>query len=41
MSEEKKLGIFEKFLPIWIAICIAAGILLSQFVPGLNETIDS
>lgn len=35
------LGIFEKFLPLWIVICIIAGILLSQFIPGLSETIDS
>lgn len=35
------LSYFEKFLPIWIAICIIIGILLSQFVPGLSETIDS
>ncbi|MHA1725673.1 MAG: ACR3 family arsenite efflux transporter [Promethearchaeota archaeon] len=35
------LGIFEKFLPAWIAICIFIGILMSQFIPGLSEAIDS
>ena len=40
-KNEKKLGLFEKFLPIWIAICILVGLLLSQFVPGISETIDS
>jgi ACR3 family arsenite transporter len=40
-KNEKKLGRFEKFLPIWIAICILVGILLSQFVSGISETIDS
>ncbi len=35
------LSFFEKFLPLWIAICIIVGILLSQFIPGLSETIDA
>ncbi|NMC07026.1 MAG: ACR3 family arsenite efflux transporter [Candidatus Lokiarchaeota archaeon] len=53
MSEQKKqvqsettgkpegLSFFEKYLVLWIAICIVAGILLSQFVPGLAEAIDN
>ncbi|MHA1438889.1 MAG: ACR3 family arsenite efflux transporter [Promethearchaeota archaeon] len=40
-EECEGLGIFEKFLPLWIAICIIIGLLLSQFIPGLSETIDS
>ncbi|NHJ83866.1 MAG: ACR3 family arsenite efflux transporter [Asgard group archaeon] len=39
--EEKKLGIFEKFLALWVAICMAIGILLSQFVPIIGETLNS
>lgn len=38
---EKKLGVFEKFLPIWIALCIAFGIFLSQVVPGISKAIDA
>jgi ACR3 family arsenite transporter len=40
-TEEKKLGTFERFLPIWIAICMLAGIVLSQIVPGISEAINS
>ena len=40
-EECEGLGIFEKFLPLWIAFCIIAGIFLSQFIPGISETIDS
>ena len=40
-QEEKKLGGFEKFLPIWIALCITLGIFLSQVVPSISETIDA
>ncbi|MHA1270361.1 MAG: arsenic resistance protein [Candidatus Helarchaeota archaeon] len=41
--KEKKggLNIFEKYLYIWIAICIVIGIILSQLVPGISIAIDS
>ena len=32
---------FEKFLALWVALCMGAGIVLSQTVPGIGETIDS
>lgn len=35
------LSFFDKFLPLWIAICIIIGLLLSQFVPNIAEAIDS
>ncbi|TFG28829.1 ACR3 family arsenite efflux transporter [Candidatus Thorarchaeota archaeon] len=41
VSSEKKLSTFEKYLPLWIGICMAAGIVLSQVVPGIGEAIDS
>lgn len=42
-SEERKkrLNIFEKYLYIWVAICIFIGILLSQTVPGIGDAINS
>ncbi|NVM52105.1 MAG: ACR3 family arsenite efflux transporter [Candidatus Helarchaeota archaeon] len=40
-EEGKGLGTFEKFLFVWVAICIGIGILLSQTVPGIGEAIDS
>ncbi len=41
VDECKKLSFFEKFLPLWIAICIVIGILLSVYVSGLSEIIES
>ena len=38
---EKELGTFEKYLPLWVAICMVAGILLSLIIPGIGEAIDS
>ena len=32
---------FEKYLALWVALCMAVGVLLSQTVPGIGETIDS
>jgi ACR3 family arsenite transporter len=40
-DEPKKLDRFEKFLPLWVAICMFIGICLSIFVPGLNTAIDN
>lgn len=43
MTEERRsgLGTFEKYLVIWVAVCMAVGLTLSQYLPGLSRTIDS
>ncbi len=38
---EAKLGFFEKYLAIWVVACIAIGLLLSQYLPGLSYAIDA
>jgi ACR3 family arsenite transporter len=40
-GKEKGLNIFEKYLYIWVVICIFIGILLSQTIPGIANAIDS
>mgnify|MGYP001027935338 FL=1 len=32
---------FEKYLALWVALCMGVGIVLSVTVPGLGEAIDS
>ena len=32
---------FEKYLALWVALCMAIGVILSQIVPGIGEAIDS
>ena len=32
---------FEKFLALWVALCMLLGVILSQTVPGISQTIDS
>jgi len=38
---DRKLGIFEKYLTLWIAICIAIGLLLGRFFPSFGQYMDS
>jgi ACR3 family arsenite transporter len=38
---EKTLGIFEKYLYIWIAICIVVGLLVGRFLPQFGQFMDS
>jgi len=40
-EKEAKLGILEKYLTVWIGICIVAGLLLGRFAPGVGEYLDS
>ncbi|MFX1368314.1 MAG: arsenic resistance protein, partial [Promethearchaeota archaeon] len=40
-DQEKQLNMFEKYLPIWVAVCMIVGVVLSQVVPGISEAIDS
>ncbi len=31
MSQEKKIGFFEKYLSLWVAACIIIGIAIGHF----------
>lgn len=39
-SAAEGMGPFERFLSLWVALAIVAGILLGQFVPGIPETLS-
>ena len=36
-EKTKSLGFFEKYIAIWVFVCIAAGILIGQFFPGFPK----
>lgn len=40
-NKQQQISFFEKYLALWVALCMGAGILLSVFLPGLSEAIDS
>jgi len=39
MSQEKNngIGFFEKYLTVWVLLCMAAGILTGKFLPGIPD----
>ncbi len=41
MVNEKKLSIFEKYLTMWVLLCIGVGIALGRIAPGVAVTLDS
>ncbi len=36
----KGLNIFEKYLTVWVVLCIVGGIVLGKWAPGLAQTLD-
>jgi ACR3 family arsenite transporter len=38
-GEERRLGIWEKYLTLWVALCIVAGTLLGRAFPQISETL--
>ncbi len=40
-NDRKMTNIFERFLSLWVILCIIAGILLGKIAPGLAQSLDS
>jgi len=38
---KRSLSIFERYLTLWVGLCIAGGILLGRIAPGIAQTLDS
>ncbi|MBA7646608.1 Arsenical-resistance protein Acr3 [subsurface metagenome] len=41
MKNEKGLNVFEKYLTVWVLLCIGIGILLGRTAPGVAFKLDS
>jgi arsenite transporter len=41
MAEQRKIAFFEKYLTLWVALCIAGGILLGQWAGDTIELLSS
>jgi ACR3 family arsenite transporter len=39
-NRSKGLGFFERYLTLWVILCIGAGILLGKVAPGIARTLD-
>src|SRR5210317_2468746 len=40
-NKGKGLSIFERYLTVWVALCIAGGIVLGKVAPGLAKALDA
>lgn len=38
--DTQSMSIFERYLTVWIGLCIAGGIVLGKFAPGFAKTLD-
>ena len=38
--DTKSMSIFERYLTVWVGLCIVGGIVLGKFAPGLAKTLD-
>ncbi len=41
VKKELSLGVWEKYLTLWIAICIIVGLLVGRFIPAFGQFMDS
>ncbi len=41
LEKELSLGLWEKYLTLWIALCIIAGLLVGRFIPQFGQFMDS
>ncbi|MDA3923892.1 MAG: ACR3 family arsenite efflux transporter [Kiritimatiellae bacterium] len=39
-NERKLTNVFERYLTVWVGLCIVAGVLLGKVAPGLAKTLD-
>ena len=39
-NERKMTNIFERYLTLWVGLCIIGGIILGKFMPGFAKTLD-
>ncbi len=37
MSKTSGIGFFEKYLTVWVILCMVAGVLIGKFLPGIPE----
>jgi len=38
-QHSKRLNVFERYLSVWVVLCMGAGVLLGKVLPGLTDTV--
>lgn len=39
MDDKRDIGFFEKYLTLWVAICIVVGIAVGKWLPAVPATL--
>ena len=39
-KKQQGIGFFEKYLTLWVALCIVVGIAIGQYIPAIPETLS-
>ncbi|TWT78782.1 Sodium Bile acid symporter family protein [Planctomycetes bacterium CA13] len=39
-NDKKGIGFFERYLTLWVGLCIVAGIVLGKIAPGIAQSLD-
>ena len=40
-TDGKGIGFFERYLTVWVILCIVAGIVLGKVAPGVAKSLDA
>jgi len=40
MPEERKLSVFERYLTLWVFLCMIVGSLLGRWLPSIPVALD-
>ena len=40
MENKKGIGIFQKYLSVWVILCMIAGVLIGRFLPQVPEFLN-
>ena len=39
-TNTKRMSVFERYLTVWVSLCIVGGIILGKLAPGFAKTLD-
>ena len=40
-EKDRSLGIFEKYLTLWVALCILLGVMIGQWIPVFPKALSN
>lgn len=40
MSKEKSINVFQKYLSVWVIICMITGVLISKYIPSIPAVLN-